>query len=272
MKIFILEDNERRITSFKRKFKNVSLFIAKNYKEAKSILSKNKSFDLISLDHDIMEEKTGLDVSRLIKKNKIKAKNIIIHSQNVVGAENMRAELSVGYNVVKIPFGKEYLQSIELPEQTVLNKIDPRKIDVKTMALIESFKDIDSDKKKLRRAIINCNNKNSFKTVLKELNLSKKETNDLIFEMKSDIIFKSFKFYDKLNKKKAIKKLKENKSVLLKKLLKEYSFKLEEKELILESIESVFKKMDLWEREEHKINKRQIKFERSISCLNFGKK
>lgn len=99
MRIFILEDSKSRIQKFKDKLNRtgISLFIATSANEAYHLFEEEKEFDIMFLDHDLggkvfMEStnlNSGFQVAKYIKENDIKAKRIIIHSLNSVGAINM---------------------------------------------------------------------------------------------------------------------------------------------------------------------------------------
>lgn len=67
--------------------------IARDYEDAISKLSKF-TFDIICLDHDLGEEKTGYDICKYIIENKIKCKEYRIHTSNPVGRDNMYAILN----------------------------------------------------------------------------------------------------------------------------------------------------------------------------------
>jgi hypothetical protein len=130
MRIFILEDNQERIDEFIKRFdevKNINDFfdieldIAKSAKSALKMLNKalkeNKKYDLMFLDHDLGKEvyvdssdkNTGYFVikqfnysfEKILTVSDIGIPKIIIHSYNVIGAHNMRLQLSnhiVDYN------------------------------------------------------------------------------------------------------------------------------------------------------------------------------
>jgi len=89
MKVLLVEDSTYRIDDFKilAKARKWDLCIAKTYQKAILFLILFK-FETIYLDHDLASDKTGYDVAKFIKKHNIKS-SIYIHSQNVVGAENI---------------------------------------------------------------------------------------------------------------------------------------------------------------------------------------
>lgn len=100
MKIFILEDNPDRMIAFKSTLKDHTIIHAVDVKEAKEKFDKNKPFDSILLDHDLGGEiyvdsdfwNTGYQFVRFLttyRSEDIKNTQIIIHTQNPVGAENM---------------------------------------------------------------------------------------------------------------------------------------------------------------------------------------
>ena len=66
--------------------------IARTYEQAlKNLLS--FKFDIIDLDHDLAEEKTGYDIVKFIVENKIFAPTIYLHTANPVGRYNMKGML-----------------------------------------------------------------------------------------------------------------------------------------------------------------------------------
>lgn len=68
--------------------------IARTYEEAIQLLI-NNNVDILSLDHDLGEDetgnlrKTGYDLVKYICENNIKVNKIYLHTDNVVGKENM---------------------------------------------------------------------------------------------------------------------------------------------------------------------------------------
>lgn len=101
-----------------RKCPNLFL-IARNYKEAINLILKHKhEIDILSLDHDLSDihdnkEFTGYDVCLFLCENKISPKNIYIHTDNVVGRDNMFSLLQgakrrglITSNIYKYPFVK----------------------------------------------------------------------------------------------------------------------------------------------------------------------
>ena len=67
----------------------IQIEIARTYEEAIAKL-KLVSYDIISLDHDLGEEKTGYDICKFIVENKIQIPTIILHTSNPVGRFNMK--------------------------------------------------------------------------------------------------------------------------------------------------------------------------------------
>ena len=111
-KIFILEDDPNRIKFFKQMFFNHTLAICTTVKEAKIKIKKEIDWDYIFLDHDLggriyvssNEEETGCTFAKFIVQENIIIWKIIIHSLNILGAENIYQILKEKYNVEKIPF------------------------------------------------------------------------------------------------------------------------------------------------------------------------
>lgn len=66
-----------------------SFYWVRNYEECVDIL-KNCDIDIISLDHDLGENKTGYDVVKFMVQESIFPKEIYIHSANPIGAQNMK--------------------------------------------------------------------------------------------------------------------------------------------------------------------------------------
>lgn len=104
MNIFILEDNEERIKIFNKYFIDHNIFTANSVNSAKEVIKKNKKWDVIFLDHDLggqiyvnsYEENTGYRFAQYIKENKIKYNQLIIHSMNIAGANNIKSILKDG--------------------------------------------------------------------------------------------------------------------------------------------------------------------------------
>ena len=87
MRNLLYIDDIREIN--KNLYNQFNIYIAKNYNEAIAILNKNK-IDIIDLDHDLSEDKTGYDIAKYIVENNINIGGFNIHSMNVVGRKNIR--------------------------------------------------------------------------------------------------------------------------------------------------------------------------------------
>lgn len=61
--------------------------LAINYDECIKLL--NNNIDIISLDHDLGEDKTGYDVAKFMVENGIYPNVIYLHSANPIGVKNM---------------------------------------------------------------------------------------------------------------------------------------------------------------------------------------
>ena len=62
---------------------------------------KDDNYDIISLDHDLGEDKTGYDIAKYIVENQIKVGAVAIHSANPVGKFNINQLLThYGYKVL----------------------------------------------------------------------------------------------------------------------------------------------------------------------------
>lgn len=73
--------------------------VARTYDEAIQYIDNN--YDIISLDHDFGEDKTGYDIAKYIVENQIKVGAVAIHSANPVGRFNINQLLThYGYKVL----------------------------------------------------------------------------------------------------------------------------------------------------------------------------
>lgn len=73
--------------------------IARTYDEAIQYLG--DEYDVISLDHDLAEDKTGYDIAKYIVENQLKIGKVAIHSANSVGRDNIKQLLThYGYEVL----------------------------------------------------------------------------------------------------------------------------------------------------------------------------
>ena len=78
---------------------NYHIVIARNYMQAITELNNHK-FDIICLDHDLGEEKTGYDVCKYIIEKHIHCSEYRIHTSNPVGRKNMTELLQRYTNAV----------------------------------------------------------------------------------------------------------------------------------------------------------------------------
>jgi CheY-like chemotaxis protein len=96
LKILVLDDDETRLASFRKKLIGHVVECVKESKEAIRALE-NDLFDAVSLDHDLggqvfqkSGENTGYEVAQWLHDHEDrKPKTIIIHSFNPAGAKNM---------------------------------------------------------------------------------------------------------------------------------------------------------------------------------------
>ena len=108
MKILILEDNFERQEQFRKNLSGHNIEITDSSKVAIEKLT-NEKYQLLFLDHDLgglvgveSGENTGYEVAEFLKfNNQHMPQNIIVHSLNVPGAQNIIAALP---NAVHIPF------------------------------------------------------------------------------------------------------------------------------------------------------------------------
>jgi len=104
MKIFILEDNIYRIRGFKEKlakqYPDAELYFAEEINEAIALHEKEAPFDKYYLDHDlggkvmvsIAHLNTGSQFAKYLQSKGVDGTSaeIVIHSLNPVGAENIK--------------------------------------------------------------------------------------------------------------------------------------------------------------------------------------
>jgi hypothetical protein len=116
IRVFLLDDDERRHRWFTSRFKGDFVDIANNVTEAMQLLSKG-SYDAIFLDHDLHpehynadstdDERTGYAVAAWLCSNPElqKASTILVHTRNADGAMRMVGELRrAGRSVDYVPF------------------------------------------------------------------------------------------------------------------------------------------------------------------------
>src|SRR4030095_6807349 len=116
IRIFLLEDDERRCEWFAKRFKGDDLDIACEVSEAKELLQ-TRSYDSIFLDHDLMpehygateadDERTGYAIASFLAANPElqRAATIMVHSFNADGAMRMVEELrNSGRQADYVPF------------------------------------------------------------------------------------------------------------------------------------------------------------------------
>jgi CheY-like chemotaxis protein len=114
LRVLIVDDDmHRRQTigeALHERFREVDTWMAQSAQEALIILGymQRETFDLVFLDHDLLgsdwpDSADGRTVAREIKRLKVKAKQIIIQSVNLWGADGMKAILK-GRKVTMAPF------------------------------------------------------------------------------------------------------------------------------------------------------------------------
>ena len=116
IRVFLLEDDERRCEWFAKRFKGDDLDIACEVSEAKELL-KTRRYDSIFLDHDLMpehygakendDERTGFAIASFLAAHPElqRAATIMVHSFNAEGAMRMVEELrGGGRNAEYVPF------------------------------------------------------------------------------------------------------------------------------------------------------------------------
>lgn len=116
IRVFLLDDDERRHRWFTARFKGDYVDIANNVSEAQELLSAS-SYDAIFLDHDLHpehyhaestdDERTGYAVAVWLASNTElqRASTILVHTRNADGAMRMVEELRrAGRSVDYVPF------------------------------------------------------------------------------------------------------------------------------------------------------------------------
>ena len=116
IRVFLLDDDQRRHRWFAVRFKGDFLDIADNVSEALKLLA-SKPYDAIFLDHDLHpehynaesndDERTGYAVARWLCLNpeKQRASTILVHTRNADGAMRMVGELRrAGRSADYVPF------------------------------------------------------------------------------------------------------------------------------------------------------------------------
>ena len=116
IRVFLLDDDERRHKWFKTRFKGDLLDIADNVAKAQELLEAG-SYDAIFLDHDLHpehyhaestdDERTGYAVASWLSSNPElqRASTILVHTRNADGAMRMVAELrKAGRSAEYVPF------------------------------------------------------------------------------------------------------------------------------------------------------------------------
>lgn len=100
MKVLVVEDNSARLAKFKVDLAGHDVYFAETSIRAQRFLKKH-IFDIIFLDHDLggrimvesNDQNTGYQVAKAISGSANEDAYIVIHSANVVGANNIKAVL-----------------------------------------------------------------------------------------------------------------------------------------------------------------------------------
>jgi hypothetical protein len=116
IRVFLLEDDERRCEWFSRRFKGDLLDVAYDVEQAKELLETN-TYDSIFLDHDLMpehygsteadDERTGYAIAAFLasRPELQRPATIMVHSFNADGAMRMVEELRrAGRHAEYVPF------------------------------------------------------------------------------------------------------------------------------------------------------------------------
>ena len=116
IRVFLLEDDERRCEWFAKRFKGDQLDIVDDVSEARELLQ-TRNYDSIFLDHDLMpehygatesdDERTGYAIALFLaaRPDLQRSATIMVHSFNADGAMRMVEELRrAGRQAEYIPF------------------------------------------------------------------------------------------------------------------------------------------------------------------------
>lgn len=116
IRVFLLEDDERRCEWFAKRFKGDGLDIARDVASAKELLGTQR-YDAIFLDHDLMpehygsetadDERTGYAIASFLalRPELQRAATIMVHSYNADGGLRMVEELrQAGRQAEYVPF------------------------------------------------------------------------------------------------------------------------------------------------------------------------
>lgn len=128
MKIFILDDMVDRqqflsYAMFKLHGDDAHCMIADSFDTAIRVFKEHKEFDIMFLDHDLggkvyvssNDPNTGYQVAKYMVENNITSKEIIVHSLNPAGVQNMLAVLPK--HAIYVPY--TLLRSSRLPDSPV---------------------------------------------------------------------------------------------------------------------------------------------------------
>lgn len=115
MRIYIVEDDSRRMVWFRKTFCDCEIYHTQEVKTACKDIEEN-DYDIIFLDRDLFRsaaneddkgnELTGEDVALYMRDNKLAEESaIVIHSLNPVGQKNIKRLLDDYHSqVIQIPF------------------------------------------------------------------------------------------------------------------------------------------------------------------------
>ena len=112
MKVFVLEDDIDRIMRFRQKLHKHQVTYCDWVEEAKKLL-KDGAYDVIFLDHDLGGEimvdsndpNTGYQLAKWIKEQGLTFDQIIIHTCNPIGGDNIQKEVQgCSKNITRMPF------------------------------------------------------------------------------------------------------------------------------------------------------------------------
>lgn len=108
-KVLVVDDDVERHVGFLRRLRKHTVVSVGTYREAIEALERGSPYDVIFLDHDLGERRTGFDVAKYLVQEidrELWPERVIVHSHNPVGALRIRDLLrDAGMEVQLRPYG-----------------------------------------------------------------------------------------------------------------------------------------------------------------------